>query len=37
MFAIFKNIIIIIKKRDIEFFSSRLINKKKITYKIRNI
>ena len=32
MFTIFKNVIIIIEKRDIEFFLNHLIDKKEITY-----
>ena len=37
MLTIFKDIIIVIEKCDIEFFSSRLIDRKEITYEIRNI
>ena len=37
MLVIFKNIIIVIKKRDIEFFSYCLIDRKEIICEIKNI
>ena len=37
MLIVFKNVIIVIEKRDIEFFSSRLINKKEIICEIRKM